>query len=649
MKKSILTIGSLAISVFSFAQVLTYVGNGALVTINQDTLFYTGGGWQNDDTAVVNNTGNVMVEAASTDLFSISTVAGTDFRLKYVDKTTFGQLYISGIPQGNISGIVNKDYTADVNHSSDLNNLGRQQVSLPFFNYTIGDLKRDLGNYINVTNTALNYAGRFNVASVFKWNNSKARFDQISGADATIVGKPSDYYILPRRSQSPDGQTSTLEWDAAGSLKTFSGTPSSDEATNSKVTINGAPDKSGLLFGYNGYNKNAFYERYNTYIADPFRTGGGWSSSWEADYGYNLYQFANPFLINLDLKYIGHNEGSNGDGVEIPGLVGVATLGANSINWNRPGSFHTVTNMHTSTASGGVLQAGDIDALLIKPMGEYFIKMDNPSNVDYNMNNNRWFPFSLRNSNTYGGPTGKTTANIPSNKIVKQVAVILRDSSGNELGRTYYAVSPSAITGYTEDPELRAYVMDFPIYTKEELPNGGEDINQAGKLYINAANEIDFAGKEIPLMIENEQANHLSFEIYEAGNKLTDGENLSTGKSFYIKVNNDLTQIDTNTTVPYISGNYSLYYDKPSGVLANSNANLSQTVIAKKDNQWVIRFAKNWKSAKVEVYSATGQLIHLNKEVKTTNDYIIPINADGFYVVKTTSEKGDVVTKKIIK
>lgn len=95
-----------------------------------------------------------------------------------------------------------------------------------------------------------------------------------------------------------------------------------------------------------------------------------------------------------------------------------------------------------------------------------------------------------------------------------------------------------------------------------------------------------------------------------------------------------------------------MYYDTPQGFLGTSSTgSMYQTVIAKKESDWVIRFAKDWKNADVEVYSAAGQLIHSRKNVSTSQDYIIPLysKANGLYIVKTTSDSGEVVTKKIVK
>ena len=659
MRKNLLILGSLVFSLCLEAQVLTFVGNDATLTVKDGALVYSGGGWQNDGNGKVNNEGDIMVVGTpGTDKFLVSN--GADFRLKYVDANTYGQLYISGLLQGDITGKVNKEFQADFNHSSGAD-LGRQQISLPFYGYTIADLKAAIepglhttsGSWLNTTATALNYTGRFNVASVFKWNNSRARYDQIAGAASTVTGTPTDYYIVPRRSQSADGATSYEEWNAAAGVKTFAGRPASDEDSNAKVSITGAA--AGIDFGSNGNTKNYYYERYNSYIVDPFRIGGGTTGTpaWVPDYGKNLYQFANPFLTNIDLKNIGHNEGTNGDGIELAGLVGVATFKANSINWrNGLGSTYPANGMYKATTSGGILQAGDVEALLIKPMGEFYLKMD-PSGspaTEFKMQNTRWFSQASRTSSNYS-VTGRN-ANVPADKIVKQVAVVLKDAAGDELARTYYAVSPSASTGFTENAAMQAYVINYPIYTKEEQASGGEDPNVIADLYINAANETNFAHKEVALKIAPDtEAASIAFEVYEAGARLQNGEALSSGKSFYIKVNNEVTKIVDGQSIPYAGGNFGLFYDEPESFLANSDAVNSQTIIAKKDADWVIRFAKNWKSADVEVYSAAGQLVHSKKNVSTVQDYIIPLGTQitGLFIVRTVSDAGVVVTKKIIK
>ena len=649
--------------------ILTYVGNSALVTVQSNTLVYNGGGLQTAGYAVVNNSGNIMINGVAADGLTIAPT--TSFNLKFNGAQSYGQLYITGIPQDKITGKVNKEYRADVNSGT----TAKQQVGLPFFNYKISDLVSNItnspsntaGNYLNVTNGSNNSAGRFSPSSVFKWNNAKARFDQIvSGGDLTTVnvGTALDYYIIPRRNSA-----GTVVWDAANTsnVTTFSGTPVSDITTVQSLSLTGAA--AGISFGFNGSSANYFGEKYRTYLDDPFQS----KTNWDTNYGKNLYQVANPFLTNIDLKYIGEGETTNSDGNAIPNLQGVAYY-TSGLTWTKasgtgyPSENNTGSSNGTAgrtivmTASSGVFQAGDVDAnrLIIKPMGEFMIKLstDNGSNAASKIDFTALRRFSnvLRNNTTdTTNPTSRTAddTDIPADKIVKQLAVIMYDSDSLEIGRTYYAISPSAITGNNPgNTLLQAYNGDDSIiYTKEENINGGEDVNISTKLYINEANEIDFKSKEVPLFINYTTSHYyLAFEVYEKGERMPNG--LSNGNHFYLKDSQgQLFKIDDGSSFS-LSGNQNLglYYQKPDATLLAESVLASQTFIAKKDSHWVVRFAKNWNKATVEVYSVSGQLMSSKSNISTSTDYLIPVNyqAKGVFVVKATSEKGEVVIKKIV-
>ncbi|MFB0967149.1 MAG: T9SS C-terminal target domain-containing protein, partial [Cloacibacterium sp.] len=128
MKKNLLTLSLVGVCAFVNAQ-LTYVGNGALVHVQDKALVYSGGGVKLDGNAKVNTIGDFMV-VTSSQSFEVAPTA--DFRLQYSSSSVYGQLYIKGMPQANITGKVNKEYV-DVKHG----NTGRQQVALPFYNYSI--------------------------------------------------------------------------------------------------------------------------------------------------------------------------------------------------------------------------------------------------------------------------------------------------------------------------------------------------------------------------------------------------------------------------------------------------------------------------------------------------------------------------------
>lgn len=666
------------VSGIAFSQVLTYVGNSALVTVQSQTLVYNGGGLQTAGNAVVNNSGNIMVvkDPSTADIFSID--PNSRLNLKFNGAQSYGQLYIKDITQGNISGKINKEYRADANSGL----TAKQQVSLPFFNYTISDLVTNLtnspantgGNYFNVTNGANNSAGRFNPSSVFRWNNARARFDQIVAAAANLtttnVGTPLDYYIIPRRNS-----TGAVVWDAALStaVSTFVGTPVSDVSGNQSISLTGAA--SGISFGYNGSASNYYTEKYYSYLDDPFQSKTANGGGWDVDYGKNLYQVSNPFLTNLDLRYVGLSEVTNSDGNAIPNLKGIAYY-TSGLTWTRASGTGYPTENPTGSAngtagrtivmltSGGAFQAGDVTAsrLIIKPMGEFMVKLstDNGVNsasaINYSLLR-RFASGSRDNAIQTTNPTSKILdddIDIPADKIVKQLAVIMYDKDSLEVGRTYYAVSPSAVTGNDRsNTNLQAYSGDESfIFTKEEISDGGENINLHGKLYINEANETGFKSKEIPLYIKDiGEAYYLKFEVYEKGNRMPEG--LSSGESFYLKNGQNYYIKASDGESLSLNGSQvlGLYFGLPEGAtLGTGNVNNFQTVIAKKQSQWVVRFAKNWDKATVEVYSAAGQLLNTKSQISTNSDYTIPLSyqTKGVFLVRAISDKGEVVIKKII-
>ena len=62
-----------------------------------------------------------------------------------------------------------------------------------------------------------------------------------------------------------------------------------------------------------------------------------------------------------------------------------------------------------------------------------------------NLNNTRLFSQAPRESAAYSVSARTSSKNDPNS--VKQVAVVLYNLAGNEVSRTYFAVSPLSITG----------------------------------------------------------------------------------------------------------------------------------------------------------------------------------------------------------
>ena len=284
-------------------------------------------------------------------------------------------------------------------------------------------------------------------------------------------------------------------------------------------------------------------------------------------------------------------------------------------------------------------------------MQEFMIKLSDNTSQTLKFSKTRRFAQTARPEAT---PYSVTARVSKAPVVTKQLGVVLYDANDTEIGRTFYIVNNEAVSGFSpENARMQATTGSTSIYTKEEQVSGGADVNANYNLFINEANEVDFSGKEIPLVVNNANAAKLKFFLIEGGKLVEDKGNLSNGKSFYYSNNGTLTKIKSGDTFSLTNTNfiYGLFYDQPAGVLGTSELLKGQTIVAKKDQGYVVRFNKNWKQADIEVYSSVGQLLHSAKKVSTYDDYKLPLDnvTNGVYIVKIKSNDGEIVTKKVIK
>lgn len=657
MKKKLL-IASCLSAWFAAKSQLTYVGNSALVHVEDQALVYSGGGIKLDGNARVNTIGDIMM-VTSSENFEVANTA--DFRLKFVSPSVYGQFYIQDTPQGNITGRVNKEYVSAAHGTT-----GRQQVALPFHNYTPADLRIVLPQ-INLENTALTSTGRRNPRSVFKWDNATSQFLQIALPQST-VGKPTDYYILSRRNfdgtiawdptvttenelSSTDNLAGTGTAAAATAVNTkkkiFQGVPVSDVSGDTTVSLSGAISTPGF-FGTGGTRVNSFNERYNSYLNDPFVT-----NPWTGDYGLNVYQHGNPFLTNIDLSLIKTGTTSTDDENAIANLNGIFYY-TSGIENNPSGTTYAGTTSKKITFDVNNLPvAGSANDLVIMPMQNFVMKLANNTAQTLKFNKTRRFAQVARDASV---PYAVTAARVATSEpvVTKQLGVLLLDANDVEIDRTFFVLNSAAVTGYAPDnARMQAVSESTAIFTQEEKLTGGADTNTTYRLYINEANEVDFEGKKVPLVVNHPNAAKLKFILLENAQYLPDAHHLSNGKAFYFENNGVMTKLSSGTTMPINSSSatFGVYYNPPGGTLATKELSRSETVIAKRDADYVVRFSKNWKTADVEIYSASGQLVFTAKKVSTTSDFVLPLSSsvNTLYIVKLISENGEIVTKKVIK
>ena len=643
MKRSILTLGMLALSLLTKAQTgdLTYVANGVEVTIAPELLYTVYDGKITIvGTGKITNSGNVMIVRgpANNAGFRTLTTAGlpkTDggnFILKMYDTNLsnlrYGQLYLGGaIPQVNITGIVDKEYK-DNHHGS------YQQIALPFYQKSLSELSAEL---LSLGDTfkfgAGNRANRYSGEAIMKYSNQYARFDDLA---STNKSEPGTYYIL-----------GTRNFNASAVVKIIKGKPNPQLMAVSWSV--GGLLSSDVVFGTNGAKQNYYRERYNTYIQDQWHMASG--TAWTGDFGKNLYLFGNPFLTNLDLVN------------ELPEWV----ANRNDIWGIRLEPLSVTTPSGAGTRSGGAAKlvtytagvpAGDV-AEIIKPMQTFVLKFRNNNAQRLEFYNARRFAYSARPYQATPNVLARGAAG-----SVKQLGVIALDEHGNELGRTYYVVYPEAQTGKpaTYSAQVAADSQNI-IGTFEEKPSGGidEELQNSYWLYINEANQSDFKGKEIPLKIYSDKVRALKFEVRENAVEVPDSqEKFRNGQSFYISKGNDLVTVGHNKTIPVSASDnsFGLFYGKPSGYndvsSAGNVAKPSATVVAfdEATKEYKIFFDPAWNTAKIEVYDLSGRLIYSKDKVDTKAGEFtlsLPSGNRAAYVVKAVSETGSVFSQKIIK
>lgn len=658
MRKSLFAIGLLAaVGSVQAQNILLHVDDAATTYVSKGTLVYTGGGLQMRGSGLVENHGNFMVNGSATDAIKTITTTGTDkaegsatanFINKLNEPTayananvnsstatptyTYGQLFISGIPQANITGIVDQEFRS-IMHGS------YQQIGLPFYDKTASTLGNELGK------TFINQ--RYSQNEILWSNNSNTVSTNFNVSSKLGVANPgSTYYML--------GGSGL---DVSNTTRILKGRPLTDIGTS--VTLQNAA--SGVNFGAGGNNLNQYNEKYNSYVQDGFEIASG-GTAWQGNFGRNIYNLANPFLTNLDLYNIAYNEpAAVGDGVNLSTIYGVR-LQPGSVVTTSGGTGSTNSAAYKFVTFNAGVPTGDVDYLMVRPFGTFTIKLNNNTNADQlNFANLRRFNYYSRSGNTsYNVNAAKSTAKT---STVKQLGIVGLDANGNEVARTYYVVYPNGVTGHSSDSKTQVTANSSSVIgTFEEAPTGGYDNNYTGQywLYINEANENDFKGKNIKLVnYDLNRVKSYKFEVRENAELVSNGTHaLSSGTGFYYKApNGTVQQIKQGETVPASAAEYDVFYGEPNNVVLaiakEKVATPSRTVVVYNPQvtNYIVRFDPNWKKADIEVYDMSGKLVISKKAVNTSNDFVLELDnkVKSSYVVKVVSDKGETVNTKILK
>ncbi|MDD3458119.1 MAG: T9SS type A sorting domain-containing protein [Weeksellaceae bacterium] len=628
-----------------------FITNNAPVKVEENTLVYFG---QNlslnsdaengDGTAVVTNAGNIKIDG---EFFNASST-GDNIVNTWTDNTNYGQIIIRD--QNNTSGRLSMEKGV-INPSS----FSWGQFSIPFVFNNANDAMLGLFGvpYVNGANRYM--------ASMMAWDNSvNPEFDHLNNASSI---SPTDYYIL------------NLTYGSAGILNIMQ--------NNSKLTYRGIPSNgqynSGLMntsmyfpgLDWDSWKDmiNSHNEKYSSYIDDPVLT------TTDFNYGKYVYQFGNPYTSNLNLAYMGTNDGSaHEDGVYLDNLSAVAQL--NTASWAY-GTGLVSSTMVKATYNSSLNQwAGDAEALIVKPFEPFLVVLNSPVDQSIDFTDGlKTFEMQVGSDVDVGGKPAQTTAN--DSPVVSQdgngtafyqLRFKLYDEEGNETGnRVNIAVSP-----VVEDEvpnEFEAEYYDFQgsgFYLAQERADGGHVTASERKMDINAIN-IEFVGKPIPMLFNRVEGDQTSYkikaELFEGSifNKLqNENENFSDGNTFYIYDNetDELAEVQNGSVfvIEPIPANgaknrYEVYWNEgPSGKGLGTNDQLaSATIIYKDKDSHFVKFNDQWAFAEVKVYDMSGRNILTYEKVDTKNNLEIKLASRGVYVVKIKSNTGEVYTQKIIK
>lgn len=674
MKRNLLTLAAMTLGFAASAQnVTSHVGKDAIFFIGENALVYNGGGTQTQDNGMFDIHGNMMVVGGSTDDFKTLNAAGTGDKLTgsnfvlrlnapgTLDASTYGQLFITGLPQSKIKGIVSKEFITRKHGATNY----FQQIALPFYKKPLSELSTELNKAFSTV--------RYTQNEILKWNNKDVVSRHFTSL-ATLLTDPTGYYMLGSKNGNLNLQTPPSSWPTiaptpVGSVYTLSGVPYGDLLTDHPTLENTIQNAgNAVLFGTGGNGLNEYNEKYNTYVQDQFikTTTGNWGTG----FGKNFYQYGNPYFTNIDLYNIGRTESGtvptdNNLLTNIWGIkydAGTVTTLANGSTYSTGAKI--VTFDTSGNPLGDIITPADIGTggFVVKPLQSFVIKMrSNDPSVGapvFKFSTLRRFKYVSRlAAEGYSVTAGKNSETTGS---VKQLGVIGLDVDGKELGRTYYVISPQFTSGHQSNNENSVQAGSSGpsvLGTFEENATvGGYDYNHVDYLlYINEASETDFVGKAIPLVIYNTEVKKLKFEILENGERLEDGtHDLSTGIGFnYKAVNGELTEIKQGDEINVTTDEYGLYYGVGSIVLGTGDTKTSRTIVvySPNDADYVVQFDPQWSRASVKVYDMSGKLIISESKINTKSNYVIKLSdqSRSTYVVAVESENGQKVNAKIIK
>lgn len=680
MKKNLLTLGVLALSLSANAQVF-YAGDQSQVFVSSKALVYSGGDWKvnSNKEKTVENRGNILIEGnyKKGQLSGADTAQdGKEFVNVYTGANDYGQVKLL-----NTTGASDARMTVERPALSSNYYGASAGVSFPYKDGVSYLMKAfGLGENTFKGNCQINQecADRYK-ATLTKWNNKYTHFDAVPSAESF---QPGDRYNINLREADMQAvMTNTI---------TYKGTP--DGRAYSRVVTDRAifgktPDEFRNV-AYNDWKnlKNPYNETYKSYLGDY--------NSISKMYGKNILRFGNPYTSNLDLSSV------DGDSAWVQFLVNSSKYTIKTAHnflfrnfsvekvmpdfdyeWGKVDGSTEGNNKYFTATYDGTRWTGSAEALLIRPF-EVF-QLNFPITNQRNLGNttivNLQVDFSDKHKTFDYVPSAKNESGSvlqsPSFKANNSPEGIILANSfkpSNVQNTDFYQLeivltkdnkvhaSPVYIVGasnYNESGSNSSSTEKVFVYGSKN----GEVVYNSQKRF-NEFNIDNYIGKPLGLglnELDNGDTYQLRFALYEGSifNKVQ----ALKGGVFYIKdkTTNKVTLVNPNDPITFVAEDnvnkrFEFYWKEVPqgetvGTLSTENMIKNQSTIVFRDGkQSKVRFENIANTAKVEVYSMAGTLVSSQENIPTNADYTLKLAIEGTYVIKVSYQNGVIRILKTI-
>ncbi|TDL99182.1 MAG: hypothetical protein C4K58_07825 [Flavobacteriaceae bacterium] len=502
------------------------------------------------------------------------------------------------------------------------------------------------------------------------WNETGLRSDHVSNS-----GQMVDYklIVLVKKSHLPNG--AGLIYNYAKADYPANHTKQGLEAVpvNARFTKSLAPNFAGP----NG--RNTYNERHSTYIDEPFAT-----STTDASWGRNLYNFTNPFTSNIDLSYIGVNEISayNSDENQINKLVGVSYTTLGTYTYNSAGTKYLIRKVFKADTNGVFVtgDVGDADALIVQPNAVFLIKTETGSTSTEFVFGDGLKTFSNTakfkaddngtNASAAGARSARSVSGVNASQNYYQATLKVYDNtSDNFKANRIHLVAASGIEGGDVLNRVENIYPGFTsgFYSLQENNDGTVNTkNSKNKMLINAVDINNYRGKNIKLaFVPNAGSTSYTVksELFVSGKKV-EGTFDNPMAQFVLedKVAGKILSIDSSLNYTFTQSTATS--DRFIAYLVNAPAQAtpasptpqvsSPTTLTSKsfEEKGVIKVNlvsdDLGKTATIRVFDMAGNLVKVVEKASTDQLSEITVPTFGYYMVTIEGENGNVKSDKVL-